>query len=587
MALPGTGGDGYPPSHLSGGPYYPNKRGNTDFVDDDHAFNLRHKRPRYVQHAQFAGQVAFRAADPPPNYPPLYHPDPDRPHHRYPSPCARFASPEVASSTAAASVVMERTASGHSIRPDPTERCASTELLEDHEAAQRVRDHLAAFRRRNPDSKHERILRNIIKPRPLPPQRRCHNQHPSHSYSHGRRYGDHGQGADEGQQNLRIEDGDKEYGEEEEYPLDNDALESIFSAANEIFFNGRLSQRVTWDWSHASSARFDYGHGHDQGHGGVIGTTALRRHHRRGFETLVVLSAPVLRDDPRYSRRLLISTFLHELIHCYLFICCGFRARGCGGHTPGFRDIAAVMDDWVGEEAGLYLRRVEADLDLFRIGGPGGRQRRRPEEEEKEWQRLEEANGSWLSGQGGNGAGRLGVPVNVYPCSGMATEQEEYADAGAGAPATAGPGTGIQKVTWFRGGDAHGQPTQDVAYFSRGSSLSPRPGTPAREAFYSGRVSSPSSRPGTPIREALHFRRSSFARSPRPASPSWETVHYNNGAGGINSISKSNDNNYDYNYNSNNSIWRRQNRGGRPLYVYTGDETPAPYVCIHPTGQRT
>ncbi|KAL2199068.1 hypothetical protein P885DRAFT_31656 [Corynascus similis CBS 632.67] len=508
MALPGTGGDGYPPSHLSGGPYYPNKRGNTDFVDDDHAFNSRHKRPRYVQHAQFAGQVAFRAADPPPNYPPLYHPDPDHPHHRYPSPCARFASPEVASSSAAASVVMERTASGHSIRPDPTERCASTELLEDHEAAQRVRDHLAAFRRRNPDSKHERILRNIIKPRPLPPQRRCHNQHPSHSYSHGRRYGDHGQGADEGQQNLRIEDGDKEYGEEGEYPLDNDALESIFSAANEIFFNGRLSQRVTWDWSHASSARFDYGHGHDQGHGGVIGTTALRRHHRRGFETLVVLSAPVLRDDPRYSRRLLISTFLHELIHCYLFICCGFRARGCGGHTPGFRDIAAVMDDWVGEEAGLYLRRVEADLDLFRMGGPGGRQRRRPEEEEKE----------------------LGVPVNVYPCSGMAAEQEEYADAGAGAPATAGPGTGIQKVT----------------------SLSPRPGTPAREAFYSGRVSSPSSRPGTPTREA-----------------------------------KSNDNNYDYNYNSNNSIWRRQNRGGRPLYVYTGDETPAPYVCIHPTGQRT
>ncbi|KAK4245347.1 hypothetical protein C7999DRAFT_16436 [Corynascus novoguineensis] len=497
MALPGTGGDGYPPSHLSGSPYYPNKRGNTDFADDDHALNSRHKRPRYVQHTQFAGPVAFRAADPPPNYPPLYQPDPHRPHHRYPSPCARFASPEVASSTAATSAVMERTASGHSIRPDPTERCASTELLEDHEAAQRVRGHLAAFRRRNPDSKHERILRNIIKPRSLPPQRRRHNHHPSHSYSHGRRHGGHGQ----------------EYGEEGEYPLDNDALESIFSAANEIFFNGRLSQRVTWDWSHASSARFDYGHGHGQGHGGVIGTTALRRHHRRGFETLVVLSAPVLRDDPRYSRRLLISTFLHELIHCYLFICCGFRARGCGGHTPGFRDIAALMDDWVGEEAGLYLRRVEADLDLFRVGGPGG----------------QKENGSWLSGQGGNGAGRLGVPVNVYPCSGMAAEQEEYA--GAGTTAAAGPGTGIQKVAWFRGGDAHGQPTQDVAYFSRGSSLSPRPGTPTREA-----------------------------------------------------MNKNNNNNYDYNYNSNNSIWRRQNRGGRPLYVYTGDETPAPYVCIHPTG---
>ncbi|AEO53306.1 hypothetical protein MYCTH_2041072, partial [Thermothelomyces thermophilus ATCC 42464] len=345
--------DGHPPSRPrpSHGPcYYPPKRRSVDMtVHDDYGPHSLHKRPRYAHHPQFADPVAFKAVDATLSFPHLYHPHPHPhphpryPHHPYPSPCARVLSPQAAG-TAVAAPALERTASGHSIRPDTTERCASTELLEDHEAAQRVRDHLAAFRRRNPDSKHERILRSIISPRPLPPRRR-------------------------------------------QYPLDNDALESIFSAANEIFFNGRLSQRVTWDWSHASSARYD---------SRVIGTTALRRAaaHQRGFETLIVLSSPILRD-PRYSRRLLISTFLHELIHCYLFVCCGFRARGCGGHTQGFRDIAALMDDWIGDGARLYLRRVEADLDLFRIGGRAHRH------------------------------GRFGVPGNVYPCSGMPADQEE------------------------------------------------------------------------------------------------------------------------------------------------------------------
>ncbi|KAJ4415631.1 hypothetical protein N0V85_002625 [Neurospora sp. IMI 360204] len=93
---------------------------------------------------------------------------------------------------------MERTASGHSIRAEPTPAGpgGGTELLEDDIAAERVRAHMANFRRKFPDSKHERILRSIINPR------------------------------------INAED-----------ELDNDSLESIFSAANEIFFNGRLSQR--------------------------------------------------------------------------------------------------------------------------------------------------------------------------------------------------------------------------------------------------------------------------------------------------------------------------------------------------------
>ena len=208
---------------------------------------------------------------------------------------------------------MERTASGLAIRSDIVGRCASTELLEDDEAANRVREHMNNFKRRNPDSKHERILRSIINPRSM----------------------------------------------NAEYPLDDDSLQSIFSAANEIFYNGRLSQRVRWDWSHESSSQYD---------SRVIGTTALRRASKRGFETLIVLSSPILRDQ-KYSRRLLISTFLHELIHSYLFICCGFRAGHCGGHTPGFRSIAQLIDDWAGPDSQLYLCKMEADLERFRLEG--------------------------------------------------------------------------------------------------------------------------------------------------------------------------------------------------------------------------
>ncbi|KAL2168790.1 hypothetical protein VTG60DRAFT_6829 [Thermothelomyces hinnuleus] len=636
MALPVTDRDGYPPSRPSHGPcYYPPKRRSVDMtVHDDYAPQSLHKRPRYAHHPQFADPVAFKAVDATLSFPPLYHPHPHYPHHPYPSPCARVLSPQAAG-TAVAAPALERTASGHSIRPDITERCASTELLEDHEAAQRVRDHLAAFRRRNPDSKHERILRSIISPRPLPPRRRRHHYSHSHSCHRGRgqeeeeegwREGDWGGGGGGrvGANDFECyceEEEEVEEEEEAEYPLDNDALESIFSAANEIFFNGRLSQRVTWDWSHVSSARYD---------SRVIGTTALRRAaaHQRGFETLIVLSSPILRD-PRYSRRLLISTFLHELIHCYLFICCGFRARGCGGHTQGFRDIAALMDDWIGDGARLYLRRVEADLDLFRIGGrahrrhprhqngkSGGGNRGEDEEQgqqQQQQQQQEKKNADekeeGVEGQerdydGGREVGgvvkdqrdrwdnwdkwdaqtdgRFGVPSIVYPCSGMPADQEEYVTAAAAAAAL--PGPGVQGVAYFRGGcGALGPPGHPVAYVARGTSLSPsRPGTPAREAVYWGRVSSPSStRPGTPVRETLlHHSRSSFP-SPGPASPPpWETAHYADGPGTVTAMTTTAT-------SANTAVWRRQARGaGRHLYVYTADEAPASYVYAHPTGRR-
>ncbi|KAK6215001.1 hypothetical protein QIS74_08020 [Colletotrichum tabaci] len=208
---------------------------------------------------------------------------------------------------------MERTASGLSISSDTNiysaENDEDVRLLDDDAAARLVEDRLHLGRRRTKDTQHERILRSLIRPR----------------------------------------------SREAEFSIDNAALESILSAANEIFFHNSLSQRVTWDWSHASSAQY-------KDH--IIGTTALRRSKMGGFETLIVLSNPILKNK-KYNRRLLISTFLHELIHSYLFIKCGVKARECGGHTVGFRRIAELIDLWAGSD-NLHLRNMEADLDHFR-----------------------------------------------------------------------------------------------------------------------------------------------------------------------------------------------------------------------------
>ncbi|KAK5992739.1 hypothetical protein PT974_06155 [Cladobotryum mycophilum] len=210
---------------------------------------------------------------------------------------------------------MERTVSGISISSDtstvqsPCDDEGDASLLSDLAAANLVRRHVASIRYRHRDSQHGRILKSLINPK--------------------------SRGAD--------------------FPLDNDALRSIFSAANELFFANRLSQRVKWDWSHPASAQYE---------SHIVGTTALRRSARLGgYETLIVLSSPILKDT-KYNRRLLISTFLHEMIHSFLFITCGFKARQCGGHTEGFRQVAEIMDEWVGKE-NLRLRDMEADLERF------------------------------------------------------------------------------------------------------------------------------------------------------------------------------------------------------------------------------
>ncbi|KAI2616067.1 hypothetical protein GGR54DRAFT_248404 [Hypoxylon sp. NC1633] len=135
-----------------------------------------------------------------------------------------------------------------------------------------------------------------------------------------------------------------------EFDIDDVALQGIFYAANEIFFGGRLKGQVSWAWRDLPSY--------------LIGTTALRRSPlTKDFETLIFLSRRILKDK-KYNRRLLISTFIHELIHSYLFVVCGFQSRECGGHTNGFQRIAELIDQWAGLGL-LYLCNMEAELSDF------------------------------------------------------------------------------------------------------------------------------------------------------------------------------------------------------------------------------
>ncbi|KAI1103429.1 hypothetical protein F4804DRAFT_230006 [Jackrogersella minutella] len=175
----------------------------------------------------------------------------------------------------------------------------------DHDdAAKLVEADLADPRRRSKLSQHERILRSLICPK----------------------------------------------SPEAEFDIDDVALQGIFYAANEIFFRGRLKGRVAWSWVDLPSS--------------LIGTTALRKSPlTAGYETLIFLSRRILKDK-KYNRRLLISTFIHELIHSYLFVLCGFQSRECGGHTNGFKHIAELIDEWAGPDL-LYLCNMEAELSDF------------------------------------------------------------------------------------------------------------------------------------------------------------------------------------------------------------------------------
>ncbi|TQV98560.1 metallopeptidase [Cordyceps javanica] len=306
-------------------------------------------------------------------------------------------------------VPLERTESGLPISDTPAHEDEDEDnehggcFLDDLAAAQLVRDHVASFQRRCPDSQSGRILRALINPKN---ERRRPS---SRSRSRHRRQQD---------MSHRHSDGPRTTSSSSAFPLDNDALRSVFSAANELFFANRLARRVAWDWSHPGSAQYQ---------SAVVGTTALRRcAHLGGWETLIVLSSPVLRDT-RYNRRLLLSTFLHEMIHSFLFVTCGRKAGRQGGHTEGFRQIAEVIDAWVGKDY-LRLSDMQADLQYFEDGTPvpatpcmgyrqmthdhggGGGQESAQRAAIPAWQ-LDNERNVWPYPAGGEGAGHS-MPLN-------------------------------------------------------------------------------------------------------------------------------------------------------------------------------
>ena len=131
-------------------------------------------------------------------------------------------------------------------------------------------------------------------------------------------------------------------------------LDAILDAADRIFFSCKLRNRVEWRWSSES----------DQGFvNEFVGTTTPIYSDEFGTKAQIVLSRPLLQSG-NYSSNLLLSAFLHELVHCYLFIYCGARAEEDGGHTPGFQRIVSLIQSWLGNPR-LRLCSMRADLDNF------------------------------------------------------------------------------------------------------------------------------------------------------------------------------------------------------------------------------
>ena len=144
--------------------------------------------------------------------------------------------------------------------------------------------------------------------------------------------------------------------------LTDESLEDLRVAADKVIFGGKLGDRVKWRWSYEHETQYERD---------LLGTTALREAPcNRGYETLIVLSKPLLRLDSQYNRDLLLSAFLHELIHCYLFIQCGLNHAKDDGHSDGFRRIARIINEWILQANGhqrLHLCNMRANLDQFRI----------------------------------------------------------------------------------------------------------------------------------------------------------------------------------------------------------------------------
>lgn len=138
------------------------------------------------------------------------------------------------------------------------------------------------------------------------------------------------------------------------------SLNTILDLADKVFFSNKLRDRMEWRWSNDT----DVGYDND-----FLGTTTpqylVDPENPTKIRTRadIVLSRPLLRSK-KYKSSLLISTFVHELVHCYLFICCGRQAEHNGGHTGAFHKIVADIKDWLQNDE-LLLCNMKADLRFF------------------------------------------------------------------------------------------------------------------------------------------------------------------------------------------------------------------------------
>ncbi|OBT56456.1 hypothetical protein VE04_04568 [Pseudogymnoascus sp. 24MN13] len=142
-----------------------------------------------------------------------------------------------------------------------------------------------------------------------------------------------------------------------ELALEQESLDRIRFAADYVLFDGMLRGKVKWRWSKEGEEGYE---------NELLGSTTPQYSPETGIEARIVLSRPLLLSG-RYSQDLLLSTFLHEMVHCYLFICCGDQAQQDDGHTPGFQQIVQLINGWTGNSR-LRLCSMKADLDHFTVG---------------------------------------------------------------------------------------------------------------------------------------------------------------------------------------------------------------------------
>lgn len=129
--------------------------------------------------------------------------------------------------------------------------------------------------------------------------------------------------------------------------VDLEVLKTIVISSNVAVFDNKLCGNQCWVSDPENPNTDQY----------TLATTSCRRLLDGSVETRVSLSTPIsLSGDLHVT----LKSFLRELIHAYLFVCCGPEATSC---SAAFLRIAEALDAWL-EDPLLRLKSVENDFDL-------------------------------------------------------------------------------------------------------------------------------------------------------------------------------------------------------------------------------